>query len=142
MPLKKFFFYQTIEKMLLYFSMIFDLYSTNVIILKFRSELFCLKCHYRIRSYFHSCVLSLWFSLFFPFLLMPRCRHIGKYMYSYIYEWRAHSLYRLRKKIHKNKFNDRKKLSVVFDRVMSNMYENTIFPTLPCDMVRIHNITS
>ena len=49
---------------------------------------------------------------------------------------------RSRKKIDKNKFNDRKKLSVVFDRAMSNVYENNIFPTLPCDMVEIHNITS
>jgi meiotically up-regulated gene 157 (Mug157) protein len=46
------------------------------------------------------------------------------------------------KKIDKNKFNDRKKLSVVFDKAMSNMYENTIFSTLPCEMVEIHNITS
>ncbi len=46
------------------------------------------------------------------------------------------------KKIDKNKFNDRKKLSVVFDRAMSNVYENNIFPTLPCDMVENHNITS
>jgi hypothetical protein len=35
-----------------------------------------------------------------------------------------------------------KKLSVVFDRAMSNVYKNKIFPTLPCDMVEIHNITS
>jgi hypothetical protein len=47
-----------------------------------------------------------------------------------------------KKKIDENKFNDRKKLSVVFDRAMSNMYENNIFPTLTCDMVEIHNITS
>jgi hypothetical protein len=46
------------------------------------------------------------------------------------------------KKINKNKFNDSKKVSVVLDRAMSNMYENTIFPTLSCDMVEIHNITS
>jgi hypothetical protein len=33
-----------------------------------------------------------------------------------------------KKKIDKNKFNDRKKLSVVlFDRAMSNVYENIIF---------------
>jgi hypothetical protein len=46
------------------------------------------------------------------------------------------------KKIDKNKFHDREKLSVVFDRAMSNVYENTIFPTLLCDMVEIHDITS
>jgi hypothetical protein len=46
------------------------------------------------------------------------------------------------KKIDKNKSNDRKKLSVVFDRAMSNVYENIIFPAPPCDMVEIHNITS
>jgi hypothetical protein len=33
-----------------------------------------------------------------------------------------------------------KKLSVVFDRAMSNVYENDIFPTFPCDMVDIHGI--
>jgi hypothetical protein len=46
------------------------------------------------------------------------------------------------KKIDKNKFNDKKKLSVVFDRAISNVYKNTIFLTLPCGMVKIHNITS
>ncbi len=51
-------------------------------------------------------------------------------------------MYRLRKKIGKNKFSDRRKLSVVFDRAMSSVYENNIFPTLPYDMVEIHNITS
>lgn len=29
----------------------------------------------------------------------------------------------------KNKFNDRKKSSIVFDRAMSNVYENNVFPT-------------
>jgi hypothetical protein len=48
----------------------------------------------------------------------------------------------LRKKIGKNKFSDRGKLSVVFDRAMSSVYENNIFPTLPYDMVEIHNTTS
>jgi len=33
------------------------------------------------------------------------------------------------KKFNKNKFNDRKKLSVVFDRAMSNVYENNILIT-------------
>jgi hypothetical protein len=51
-------------------------------------------------------------------------------------------LYRLRKKIEKNKFNDKKKLSAVVDRAMSVVYENDIFPTLPYDMVDIHSITS
>jgi hypothetical protein len=32
------------------------------------------------------------------------------------------------KKIDKNKFNGRKKLSVVFDRPMSNVYEKKYFP--------------
>jgi hypothetical protein len=35
-----------------------------------------------------------------------------------------------------------KKLSVVFDRTMPNVYKNNIFPRLPCDMVEIYNITS
>jgi hypothetical protein len=56
-------------------------------------------------------------------------------------EERAHCTVR-EKEIDKNKFNDRKKLIVEFDRVMSNMYENNIFPKLPCDMVEIHDITS
>ncbi len=46
------------------------------------------------------------------------------------------------KKIDKNKFHYREKLSVVFDRAMSTVYENTIFPTLLCDIVEIHNIIS
>jgi hypothetical protein len=46
------------------------------------------------------------------------------------------------KKIEKNKFNDKKKLSALVDRAMSIVYENDIFPTLSCDMVEIHNITS
>jgi hypothetical protein len=46
------------------------------------------------------------------------------------------------KRIDKNQSNDRKKLYVVFDRAMSNVYENNIFSTLPYDMVEIHNITS
>jgi hypothetical protein len=40
------------------------------------------------------------------------------------------------------KFNNSKKRSVLFDRAMSNVYENNIFPTLSGDMVEIHNITS
>ncbi len=60
---------------------------------------------------------------------------------TYTSEERAHSTVR-EKKIDKNKFNDRRKLSVAFDRAMSNVYENSIFPTLPCDMVEIHNIIS
>ncbi len=44
--------------------------------------------------------------------------------------------------VEKNKFHGRKKLNVVLDRAMSNVYENTIFLTLPCDMVEIHNIIS
>jgi hypothetical protein len=51
-------------------------------------------------------------------------------------------LYRLGKKIEKNKFNDKGKLSVVFNRAMSNMYKNNIFPTLPCAVVEIHDITA
>ncbi len=57
-------------------------------------------------------------------------------------EERANCTVREKNKIDKNKFNDRGKLSVVFDRAMSNVYENTIFPTLLCDMVEIHNITA
>ncbi len=49
-------------------------------------------------------------------------------------------MYRLRKKIDKNKFNDKKELSVIFDRAMSNVYKNNIFPTLPCDMMEWHDI--
>jgi hypothetical protein len=46
------------------------------------------------------------------------------------------------KTIDKNKFNIRKKVSVVFDRAMLNVYENNIFPTLPYTTVEIHTITS
>jgi hypothetical protein len=46
------------------------------------------------------------------------------------------------KKIDKNKFHIRKKVSVVFDRAMSNVYENNVFPTLPYATVEIHTITS
>jgi len=42
------------------------------------------------------------------------------------------------KKVDKNKCNDRKGLSVVFDRAISNVYENNIFLALPCDMMEIH----
>jgi hypothetical protein len=35
------------------------------------------------------------------------------------------------KRIDKNKFNNKRKLSVVFDRAMSNVHENNIFLTLP-----------
>jgi hypothetical protein len=48
----------------------------------------------------------------------------------------------LQKIIEKNKFNDKKKLSAVVDRAMSIVYENDIFPTLPCNMGDTHNITS
>jgi hypothetical protein len=47
----------------------------------------------------------------------------------------------LRKKIGKNKFSDKGKLSVVFDRAMSSVYENNIFPTLPYGVVEIHDLS-
>ena len=50
--------------------------------------------------------------------------------------------YRLVKKIEKNKFNDKGKISVAFNRAMSNMYRNNIFPTLPGAVVEIHHITA
>jgi hypothetical protein len=56
-------------------------------------------------------------------------------------EERAHYTVR-ENKIDKNKFRDRKKLSVIFDRETSNVYENNIFPTLPCVAVEIHDINS
>jgi hypothetical protein len=46
------------------------------------------------------------------------------------------------KKSMKLNFMMGEKLNVVFDRAMSNVYENTIFPTLLYDMVEIHNINS
>jgi hypothetical protein len=49
-------------------------------------------------------------------------------------------LYRLAKKIERNKLNDKEKVTVVFNGAMSNMYKNNIFPTLPCTLVEIHNI--
>ncbi len=63
-------------------------------------------------------------------------------LFHFMYEWRARQSYRSRKKIDKNKFNGRKKLSVVFDRPMSNVYEKNIFPTLPCAAVEIHENTA
>jgi hypothetical protein len=54
-------------------------------------------------------------------------------------EERAHGTVHEKKKS-KKKFNDKKKLSVVFDRAMSNVYENNIFPTLPCYTVEIHDV--
>ncbi len=42
----------------------------------------------------------------------------------------------------KNKFNARTKLSLAFDRSVLNMYKNNIFPTLPCVVVEIHDITA
>jgi hypothetical protein len=47
----------------------------------------------------------------------------------------------LEKKIGKNKVSDKGKLSVVFDTAMSNMYKNNIFPTLPCGIVEIHDLS-
>jgi hypothetical protein len=47
----------------------------------------------------------------------------------------------LGEKIDKNKFNNKRKLSVVFYRTMSNVYENNIFPTLLCVVVEIQEIT-
>ena len=44
------------------------------------------------------------------------------------------------KKIDRNKFNNKGKLSVVFDRAIPNVYENNIFPTLPCAMAEIREI--
>ena len=44
------------------------------------------------------------------------------------------------KKIEKNKFHNKNKLSVVFNRVLSIVYENDIFPTFPCGTVEIHHI--
>ena len=46
------------------------------------------------------------------------------------------------KKIEKNKFRNNEKLSAVFDRVMLNVYENNIFPTLSCVVVGIHENSS
>jgi hypothetical protein len=56
-------------------------------------------------------------------------------------EERAHCTAREKESIKIN-LMIKKKLSVVFDTAMSNVYENNIFPTLPCDMVDIHNIIS
>jgi hypothetical protein len=42
------------------------------------------------------------------------------------------------KKSKKNKVSDYKKLSAVFDRAMLTVYENNIFPTLSCVVVKIH----
>jgi len=44
------------------------------------------------------------------------------------------------KTIDKDKFNNKRKLSVVFDRAMSNVYKNNIFLILPCVVVEIHDI--
>ncbi len=41
----------------------------------------------------------------------------------------------------KNKFNNTRKLTVGFDRAMSNIYKNNIFPTLPYAVVEIRDIT-
>ncbi len=40
----------------------------------------------------------------------------------------------------KKKFDNKRKLGVVFDRTMSNIYENNIFPTLLCAVVKIDDI--
>ena len=47
-----------------------------------------------------------------------------------------------KKKLIKINLTIGKKLSIIFDKAMSNVYENTIFPTLLYGMVKIHNITS
>jgi hypothetical protein len=44
----------------------------------------------------------------------------------------------LQKKIEKNKFFDRKKLSVAFDRAMLIVHENDIFPRLSFPVLEIH----
>jgi len=44
------------------------------------------------------------------------------------------------KKIEKNQVANKKKASVAFDRVMSNIYENNIFPILPHVLVEIHDL--
>ena len=43
------------------------------------------------------------------------------------------------KEIDKNKFNNKRKLNVVFDRAMSNVYINIIFsPTISCVVIEIY----
>jgi hypothetical protein len=59
----------------------------------------------------------------------------------YMSEERTHCTVREKKSIKINLMIE-KKLSVVFDRALSNVYENNIFPTLTRDMVEIHNRTS
>jgi len=46
------------------------------------------------------------------------------------------------KKNQEKKFNDRGTVSVVFDRVIPNIYKTSIFPTLSCALVEIHHITA
>jgi hypothetical protein len=60
---------------------------------------------------------------------------------AYASEERAHCTVREKKSIKIN-FMIGKKRSVIFDRAMSNVYENNIFPTLPCVVVDIHDINS
>ena len=43
-------------------------------------------------------------------------------------------------KIEKNIFHNKNKVSVVFNRVMSIVYENDIFPIFPYGTVEIHHI--
>ena len=40
----------------------------------------------------------------------------------------------------KNKFHNRNKPSVVFNGMISMVYENDIFPTFPCGTVEIHDM--
>jgi hypothetical protein len=56
-------------------------------------------------------------------------------------EERAHYTVREKKSIEINLMIE-KKLGIVFDRAMSNVHENNIYPTLLCDMGDIYNITS
>ncbi len=38
----------------------------------------------------------------------------------------------------KDKFNNKRKLSIVFDKTMSNLYETNAFPTIPYAVIEIH----
>ncbi len=47
---------------------------------------------------------------------------------------------RFMKNLSQNKFNNRKKFIIVFDRAMSNTYGNLFPTTVPCDLAEIDTV--
>jgi hypothetical protein len=96
--------------------------------------------HFKIFIKFHK--IFIFYSLCHSTIFLRLIKSDEIHCLFVTYEWRVRPLYRSQKRIDKNKSDERKKFRVRFDRVMSNVYENNIFFTVPCAVVEIHDINS